>query len=141
MVPIKKCIGRKKLLNNNLDNINKLCSKCNSLLPKESFSPSSGGKYLRPECKECSRKLSKERLELKKIHGSPSKEHTCPICLKDESQLSGIGGNAGVWTIDHNHDKNEFRGFLCHNCNRGIGIFKDDTSRLQRAIEYLEKTS
>jgi hypothetical protein len=117
----------------------KMCSKCRNNLSDDNFSPSSGGKYLRPECKKCSKKLAKERLELKKIYGSPSKEHICPICLKYEEELLGTGGNAGVWTIDHDHNKNKFRGFLCHNCNRGIGIFKDDIDRLQRAVRYLKE--
>jgi hypothetical protein len=116
----------------------KSCSKCNKMLDYSEFSPSSGGKYLRPECKSCAKKLSKERIELKKIFGSPPKNYTCPICLKNKDQLIGTGGNAGTWVIDHDHQKNKFRGFLCHNCNRGIGIFKDDVNTLYRAINYLD---
>ena len=115
----------------------KQCSKCKKELPLSEFSPSSGGKYLRPECKSCAKKLSKEREQLKKIHGYPKPGYICPICLKNETELKGTGGNASVWVIDHNHETNKFRGHICHNCNRGLGVFQDDQTRLQRAIEYL----
>lgn len=39
--------------------------------------------------------------------------------------------------VDHCHDKKKVRGMLCNNCNTGLGYFKDDTTRLQRAIDYL----
>jgi Fe-S oxidoreductase len=40
--------------------------------------------------------------------------------------------------IDHNHDTGELRGRLCHNCNRGLGLFADDPNLLRTAAEYLE---
>jgi len=115
----------------------KICSKCKQSLPVESFSPSSGGKYLRPECRGCGSELAKERRELRKEYGYPAAGYRCPICLKTESELAGTGGKASVWVVDHNHDTKAFRGHLCHNCNRGIGIFQDDVNRIKRAMEYL----
>lgn len=117
----------------------KTCSKCKRQLDKSEFSPSSGGKYLRPECRDCAKKLSKERKALRDIHGYPSPNYVCPICLKNEEELKGTGGNASVWVIDHDHKNNHFRGHLCHNCNRGIGIFNDDVDIFIRAIEYLKE--
>jgi hypothetical protein len=38
---------------------------------------------------------------------------------------------------DHNHQTNEHRGWLCKNCNTGLGIFFDDVSQLEKAINYL----
>jgi hypothetical protein len=115
----------------------KKCSKCKQLLDKSNFSPSSGGKYLRPECKECARKLAKERKVLRDKHGDPPADYRCPICNKAKEELAGTGGNAGIWVVDHHHESNTFRGHLCHNCNRGIGNFKDNTETLNRAIEYI----
>ena len=115
----------------------KQCSKCNQLLDESLFSPSSGGKYLRPECRKCGYKLSKERKLLKQKYGNPPQDYSCPICLKTEEQLKGTGGNASTWVVDHDHNTNTFRGHICHNCNRGLGVFQDDISRFSRAIEYL----
>jgi hypothetical protein len=115
----------------------KKCSKCKLELDDSNFSPSSGGKYLRPECKSCARKLSKDREELRKIYGYPPKGYKCPICNKDENELKGTGGNASIWVVDHDHNTNIFRGHICHNCNRGLGVFEDNIDRLNRAIAYL----
>lgn len=117
----------------------KICSKCKIELSDLEFSPSSGGKYLRPECKSCAKKLAKRREELKKEFGYPSSDYVCPICLKNEEELKGTGGNASIWVVDHNHDTDDFRGHLCHNCNRGLGVFQDSIERLQRAINYLNQ--
>jgi len=117
----------------------KKCSKCKQELDDSAFSPSSGGKYLRPECRKCASRLAKERKILREQYGNPSEGYKCPICLKVEDELIGTGGNASVWVIDHDHEKNIFRGHLCHNCNRGIGVFQDDVTRLKRAITYLGK--
>jgi hypothetical protein len=40
---------------------------------------------------------------------------------------------------DHCHTSLVCRGLLCRGCNVGLGFFKDDTERLTRAIEYLNK--
>lgn len=42
---------------------------------------------------------------------------------------------------DHDHKTGEWRGWLCHWCNTGIGMFRDDISRLRNAISYLQKYS
>jgi len=39
--------------------------------------------------------------------------------------------------LDHNHETKKIRGLLCCNCNRGLGLFKDSPTLLQKASEYL----
>ena len=42
--------------------------------------------------------------------------------------------------VDHDHKTNRVRGYLCNNCNRGIGLLKDDVEVMKKAIDYLERT-
>lgn len=114
------------------------CSKCNQDLPKEAFSNTSGGNYLRPECKKCNTRLFRDRNRLKAKYGMPPEGYHCPICELSESDVMGLGGSKnGAWVIDHNHDTGGFRGWLCHRCNRTLGGFNDDPANLTRAICYL----
>jgi Recombination endonuclease VII len=41
--------------------------------------------------------------------------------------------------LDHDHETNKLRGLLCHNCNVGLGHFKDKIVLLESAIDYLKK--
>lgn len=41
--------------------------------------------------------------------------------------------------IDHDHVTGNIRGVLCCNCNRGLGMFKDNTDLILKAINYLNK--
>ena len=41
--------------------------------------------------------------------------------------------------IDHDHKTGKLRGLLCHQCNVGLGNFKDDVSILVNAMLYLLK--
>lgn len=41
--------------------------------------------------------------------------------------------------IDHDHLTGKIRGLLCGNCNRGIGLFKDNVKFLENAIYYLKE--
>jgi len=115
----------------------KKCIKCLRLLPEESFSKRGGENYLRTECKECNRKLSRERKELKDKHGAAPKNHRCPICKRSEEQCRGEGSKvASAFVLDHNHDTGNFRGWLCHKGNRQIGG-DNAIQRLRESINYL----
>lgn len=114
------------------------CSKCKKHLPKEKFSNTSGGNYLRPECRKCNNKLADVRNRLKAQYGMPPEGYHCPICELSEDEVMGLGNSKnGAWVLDHNHDDDSFRGWLCHRCNRTLGGFNDDTATLVRAICYL----
>jgi len=40
--------------------------------------------------------------------------------------------------VDHCHITNDFRGLLCHACNRGIGLLKDSPELLEKLATYLK---
>jgi hypothetical protein len=137
----------------------KFCTKCCTMQPVELFR-SRGGKnahLLRSVCNKCSYKAhrnwaeqnpdrvreyrNKDSWTLAKrcarrgitpeqlIDAYERQEECCAIC-KIEIELIDSA-------IDHNHHTDEFRGVLCKQCNRALGMFKDDTKILQNAIEYL----
>ena len=123
----------------NTDGETKTCSKCNKKLPLSSFSVSSGANFLRPECKKCNLELTRVRNRLRDKHGMPTDGHVCPICERGETEVAGKGGlRNGAWVIDHCHDTETFRGWLCHKCNRALGGFDDSIDTLNRAINYLK---
>lgn len=40
--------------------------------------------------------------------------------------------------LDHCHESKMIRGFLCHKCNKALGLFKDDPLILEQALKYLQ---
>ena len=57
--------------------------------------------------------------------------NVCAICGKPETAK-----NKSL-SLDHCHKTNKIRGFLCHNCNTGLGKFKDNQGLLLNAFQYL----
>jgi hypothetical protein len=54
-----------------------------------------------------------------------------------------IGNEPGVkpkaLAVDHSHTSVGVRGLLCTNCNLGIGSFFEDSARMRRAADYLDR--
>jgi hypothetical protein len=140
----------------------KTCSKCNADKPESEFyTYTSRDKHLtgglHARCKRCEhdarashRKANPQKAadnarkcKLKKVYGisveqweqmSVSQNGVCAICKgksKDGRRLH----------VDHCHASGKVRGLLCHDCNRGLGMFQDNTIFLQNAKEYLDNHS
>ena len=58
--------------------------------------------------------------------------YKCNICGKPHTEDKRL-------SVDHDHKSNNVRGLLCGDCNRGIGMFKDNINNLYKAINYLKK--
>ena len=53
----------------------------------------------------------------------------CAICCCEQPEKK--------LAVDHNHHTGQVRGLLCSDCNRGIGLLKDNALHLLAAYHYL----
>ena len=114
-----------------------VCIKCEVRQPISEFSVMKAGEIKRT-CRSC-RKGHKEVLtRLRKENAYPDEKYKCPICKKTLEELGKYGQiRLKTWVLDHCHDTNTFRGWLCHKCNTGLGGFNDDLTVTQNAVIYL----
>jgi hypothetical protein len=61
------------------------------------------------------------------------------IPTRDKPNQCEICGEASQLCFDHCHKSKTFRGWICHPCNRALGMFSDDPKRFRRAAEYIER--
>ena len=127
---------------------NKTCSKCQKVKLLIDFNGNTSGtdafdkdgyRLRRPECNECTKKVSKGKQEAKKaakklgIPYIPPEGTLCAVCNKPPSKGNGL-------VFDHSHDLNTFRGYCCNSCNRSIGVLGDNVDGLLKALNYLLKS-
>jgi hypothetical protein len=119
----------------------RLCGKSVSLKARDA-----GGRLLRSDtvwCRECGRE-SPDAIRFKRYGVTPEQYAAamaigCEICHRTDVALH----------IDHDHEccpARKFRtcgecvrGFLCGNCNRALGLVRDDPTILASAISYLNR--
>jgi len=118
----------------------KVCIKCGVRQPEEHFHWAHKNVYRRTDCKSCTGSLDAARYILKAKTPYPPAEYQCPICSRTSTQVQRAV-NRKAFVLDHCHKTNNFRGWLCDYCNRGLGDFEDNVERLKKAIDYLEQTS
>jgi len=99
------------------------------------------------QCMQCARDKSKvyaktdksRNARLSRTYGVTLEEVNetthCDIC-NTKLVRKGMAGNAVC--VDHDHVSGKVRGILCNNCNRGLGMFKDNPDTISKAIAYLE---
>lgn len=133
-------LAKRQLRLDLIKNNKNLCSSCKEIKHIKNFSKSNFSKVgYDNRCKTClsiinkNQKLKKEyNLTLEQFTNIlNSQENCCAICkIKFIENMK--------MCVDHNHKENFVRGILCDNCNRGIGLLKDNLQTLYSAVKYLK---
>jgi hypothetical protein len=124
-----------------------VCIKCNTEQPIEQFNKM---KYknenkdkpteIKRTCRTCMRNQSNLVAQLRRENPKPDEHYKCPICDRGIEEIGKYNQpRLQNWVLDHCHDTGTFRGWLCHHCNVGLGGFKDNLTRLKKAVEYMTK--
>lgn len=138
----------------------KQCSLCKVIKEHSEFHKDKGnkrGKGLAYYCKSCANTKSrnfnrdnKDNLEykekkrntwIKMKYSLTLNEYTEKLKAQDSKcAICGMelptGGH--LTHLDHCHTTGKIRAFLCTNCNRGLGHFKEKIENLESAITYLK---
>ena len=134
------------------------CSVCNEVKPATVFTvrrTHRPGKLV-SQCTPCKVAYNRERRisnreHMLAIERRSKFKNQYGITVEDyEQMLAAQGGGCAIcgatvpssrtkfFAVDHCHTTGVVRGLLCTKCNRGLGLFNDDTDRLSAAVRYLE---
>ena len=109
----------------------KACAKCGQDKPLESYRlyrRVTGDRNSRDsKCKSCSKHSNAVIAKLRLT--APPQKGICECCGRANDRL----------VLDHCHDKEIFRGWLCPPCNLGIGVLGDNLQGIKNAKFYLQK--
>jgi Recombination endonuclease VII len=103
------------------------CRRCGESREEADFSIcawTARGPFRSKTCRFCKMAIETQRRGLAKIVGPPAQ--ACQICRRE-----------GPTVLDHCHATGAFRGWLCRDCNIGLGRLGDDLAGVRRAISYL----
>ena len=105
------------------------CKECHRILPTTAFGThtmrSNGAFSLFRSCRECKATLGAETRSVRK--NAPPKPDLCKCCHGKK-----------ILQIDHIHGTTLFRGWVCRNCNTGVGSLGDTLEGVLQASIYLE---
>lgn len=115
------------------------CKDCSVFQPISQFQVMPSGEIKR-KCRTCSRNQAATVARLRKENPYPDKDYKCPICTRKIDEIARHGQQKlQVWVLDHCHHTETFRGWVCFNCNTGLGGFKDNLTYTKNAVQYLEQ--
>ena len=64
----------------------------------------------------------------------------CPICGVELANPDSRGSRpANVKVLDHNHATGVIRGIICCNCNKVLGLMKDNTEAILKLAEWAKR--
>lgn len=105
------------------------CRGCNGPVPA---SAKASALYCSKTCKTRARRHEVYGFTKQELEALLAQHEVCAICLTADWSRKGP-------QVDHDHSTGAVRGVLCGNCNQGLGRFKDDPTRLLRAVAYLTR--
>ncbi len=146
----------------------KICVKCETEQPIGDFRIRAKSGLRRTECITCTRKYKKQWVaenyqhhldwnrawrekHAEKLYWLKRSHHLkrkFGITLEQYEELKRQqGGKCAICrervpdVVDHDHETKEIRGLLCHPCNKGLGMFRENGLTLVNAALYLAKES
>ena len=127
--------------------MDKQCRKCKTSKKEEEFTWSARDGYSNL-CKQCSKeymaakrkdpdfmysqKARKFKTDVDTIKTLYETYKSCQICNQTDRR---------ALNVDHCHDTGKVRGLLCDNCNKALGLFRDNPKLLGQAANYLRRYS
>ena len=109
----------------------RVCRRFGEFYPSEKFKITSrklsGNIYYKSTCANCIAEETSTTRALRKLHQPPN-DAPCECC-----------GHLSRLFLDHCHSTGGFRGYLCQQCNVGLGNLGDNQAGLLRAIRYFCK--
>ena len=130
----------------------KYCMKCKQRKPLDDFSKCSRSRDKRQHyCKLCHRSHQKEwkarpgsvrmmRANYLMYNYNLSILEEEDMLIRQDYKCKSCGYPfEGTPHVDHNHITGETRDLLCHGCNTGIGLAKEDMKRLRGMVSYGER--
>ena len=109
------------------------CRDCGEIMTSENRVMKSvskkGKQYYLNRCKTCIAESDTLLRRLKKEHPAPPPGSPCACC-----------GRIDKLFCDHDHGPTKhFRGWVCKNCNAGMGLLGDSEQGLRQTLAYLER--
>ena len=127
----------------------KYCKYCSTEKPVSEFAKGASGKWgVRSFCKKCrppTKSVKRTRPTKEQNRRALLRKHGLTLEQFDflrESQggrCAICGVTPKLLYVDHCHTTGRRRGLLCQSCNTAIGLFRDSTELLKRAVKFLEK--
>lgn len=127
---------------------NFVCCRCGEEKSLDDFTPDKTGRSKYGKigfCKKCN-SLTNKFSKIKKLYGisrdeflgiMEEQEGKCDICRVEMEIFSEGSNKANTLCVDHCHKTGRFRGFICNNCNRAIGLMNDNKDIVLSAYNYL----
>ncbi len=128
----------------------KTCNNCKLSKPfseftKRKLAPKQNGiagVSFKSNCKDCAsaiRVYNKYKITPSEYSAMFSQQNgRCKICNLPETTVDTRYGRTRTLSVDHDHKTGKIRGLLCEQCNRALGMLKDNRLLLEKAILYLE---